>query len=132
MSPFRRSLIVGFTMLLVLMVLLILLILLMLILLMLLVLILLMLIRLILLMWLILLILLELLLHSGADRRLELPTVFFDHDTRLHHETGARQQEHLALGMSRELSDVDPNAIDFEQSGLSRSAQEVRCHRFIL
>merc|ERR1712032_1465695 len=69
-----------------------------------------------------LLTLLELLLHSVPDRRLELPTVVCDHDARLHHETGARQQEHLALGMSRERSDIDPNAIDFEQSGLSRSA----------
>ena len=38
---------------------------------------------------------LDLLLCSVPDRRLELPTVVFDHDTRLHHETSARQQEHL-------------------------------------
>merc|ERR1719201_2457836 len=67
-----------------------------------------------------LLILLELLLCSVPDRRLELPTVVFDHDTRLHHETGARQQEHLALVWeSRERSDIDPNGVDFEESGLS-------------
>ena len=67
-----------------------------------------------------LLTLLELLLRSVPDRRLEHPTVVFDHDTRFHHETGARQQKHLALAISRERSDVDPNAVDFEQSGLSR------------
>ena len=49
-----------------------------------------------------LLTLLELLLCSVPDRRLELPTVVFDHDTRLHHETGARQQEYLlGLGLIR-------------------------------
>ena len=36
-----------------------------------------------------LLALLELLLCSVPDRRLELPTVVLDHDTRLHHERGA-------------------------------------------
>merc|ERR1719201_786994 len=71
---------------------------------------------------------LELLLCSVPDRRLELPTIVFDHDTRLHHETSARQQEHLTLGMSRERSDVDPNTVDFEHSGL-RCAQEVLGNR---
>merc|ERR1712032_378514 len=76
---------------------------------------------------------LELLLCSVPDRRLELPTVVFDHDTRLHHETGARQQEHLALvWVSRERSDVDPNAVDFEHSGLSRVTKERLGQRFIL
>ena len=45
-----------------------------------------------------LLTLLELLLCSVPDRRLELPTIVFAHDTRLHHETGAGQEEHL-LGL---------------------------------
>jgi len=69
--------------------------------------------------------LLELLLRGLPDRRLKLPVVGLDHDSRLHHETGARQQEHLVLVLkSRELRNVHPNDIDGEQSAVPRLAQE--------
>ena len=75
---------------------------------------------------LLLLLLLELLLCSVRYRPLKLPVVVFDHDTPLHHETGARQQEHLALVLeSRELRDVHPKDIDAEQSPVPVSQERL-------